>query len=283
MAGGVVFQDASLQGLLPGISAPSAGEAYGVWLSGPEQSLLIGSSFTAGNLTISYVEPAGRNLLGVFDRLSVSLEPSPDPSPSIPGEIVFSGTAEASVVLEIRRLDELTRGAPLTASLVQGLRSQAQTHDSHLGFALTAGTNANLAGVKQHSEHTINVLAGTASADFGDYDGNERAENPGDDFGAIPYLQLALALAQTEAENPNAAEVERAAAGALAAEIEAAVALAEDSLRLARQISSVDSPAEADPLLAQWDPMRLSDSFGRIALQLESSGIRLWIPVLAGP
>lgn len=274
-----------MQAVVRDLPDPGANSVYAAWLIGPAGAAqLAGVSFSQGALSISFVDPQGRNLLAVYDQFAVSVAPNPDPAPEVPGTILYVSPAPQEVLLEIRRLDDLSNEEPTSQGLVGGLRSEAQTHDSHLGFAQSAVDGGNLTAAKQHLEHTINVLEGLASEAYGDWNqSGGRPENPGDGFGLIPYLRLALAMAQSELQNPEVGEEAAASLRPLVAQLEAAMALAEDSSEMAQRMVAVDSIDEIRPLADEWGAMLLTQSVADAALQIEDLGLRLWTPVTAAP
>jgi serine/threonine protein kinase len=285
LTGGSIYQDSSMQAVVRDVPEPGANAAYAAWLIGEAGTAqLAGASFSQGALSISFVDPQGRNLLAVYDQFAVSLEPNPDPAPDVPGTILYVSRAPQETLIEIRRLDDLSNGEPTSQGLVGGLRTEAQTHDSHLGFALSAVDGGNLTAAKQHLEHTINVLEGLASEAYSDWNqSGGRPENPGDGFGLIPYLRLALAMAQSEMQNPEVGQETAVSLRPLVPRLETAIALAENSSEIAQRMVAVDSIDEIRPLADEWAAMLLSPSVADIALQIEGLGLRLWMPVTAAP
>jgi len=285
LAGGSIYQDSSMQAVVRDVPDPGANAAYAAWLIGPAGAAqLAGASFSQGALSISFVDPQGRNLLALYDQFAVSVEPNPDPAPDVPGTILYVSQAPQEVLLEIRRLDDLSNEEPTAQGIVGGLRGEAETHDSHLGFALSAVDGGNLAAAKQHLEHTINVLEGLASEAYSDWNqSGGRPENPGDGFGLIPYLRLALAMAQSELQNPEIGAESAASMRSLAAQLESAIALAEDSSEIAQRMVAVDSIDEIRPLADEWGTMLLAASVADAALPIEGLGLRLWTPVTTAP
>jgi hypothetical protein len=283
--GDAVFQDSSLQAIAIDVPASETGFVYAVWLIGVDGTqLLPGVEFSDGTLSILFVEPDGDNLLAGFNELDVSVEPNPDPAPDVPGPIRYLARAPQSIVDEIRRLDDLSNNDPTSQAIVEGLRSEAQTHDSHLGFALSAIGGGNLAATKQHLEHSINVLEGEASPAYVDWNqSGGPPENPGDGFGLIPYLRLAIAMLQSELQNPDIAEDAAARLPAQMAQLEAALALAQDSSEIAQRMVAVDSIDEIRPLADEWSSMFLVPVVADPAMLIEQTGLRLWTPVMPAP
>ena len=60
-----------------------------------------------------------------------------------------------------------------------GLREQTWIAMVHAGLSANSNT---LAQVKQHAEHVVNAIEGSAGANYGDLDGNGATE----DFGDLP-------------------------------------------------------------------------------------------------
>ncbi len=283
--GGSIFADSSVQAVVRDVPAPGPGFAYSAWLIGVDgSSQLAGTEFSQGTLSITFVDPDGENLLAAFNEFAVSIEPDPDPAPDLPGPIRYVARAPQELVREVRRLNDSSGGVPTSQGIVDGLRREAQTHDSHLGFAQSAIDSGNLTGAKQHLEHSINVLEGLASEAYSDWNqSGGLPENPGDGFGLIPYLRLALAMAQSELQNPEVGEQTAASLRTLVAQLEAAIALAEDSSEIAQRMVAVDSIDEIRPLADEWGTMLLAASVADVALQIEDLGLRLWTPVTAAP
>lgn len=284
LAGGAILQDSSSQIVVEGAPELDANHAYGVWFTAPDGiAAQVVADFSAGTIHAGFVDPETLNLISTYDRIVVSLEPSPDPAPDVPGSVVFSGEIPAAIGDEARRLDALTGGEPTLAAILAGLRAQSASHDSHRGFALTAAEDGSLEGLKSHAEHTANILAGEASDDFGDWDGNTRIQNPGDGFGLIPYIQLAIALAESELQNPAIAPATEETLQSALVELKALLDRSNESLRLALRIASSDSVDEARPLTVEWAESQLTGAAGAAAASGEAAGLRLWIPIHKTP
>ena len=282
--GGSIYQDTSMQAVVRDAADPGPNAAYSAWLIGPGGTTqLAGAEFSAGTLSIAFVDPEGRNLLALYDEFAVSIEPSPDPAPDVPGTVRFVSQAPDDVLIEIRRLEEVSGGDPLSRRILSGLQDEARTHDSHVGFSLSAIEAGSLGGAKLHAEHVINLLEGEESENYGNWDQSGGAENPGDGFGLIAYLDLAWELAQSELKNPDASAETTAALVALTTDLEEALAVAEESSRTARRLVAVDSIDEMRPHAEAWSTMLVSPAVVRAAEQIEQLGLRLWTPITPAP
>jgi len=282
--GGAIYLDSSLQAIIAEVPPPDADEHYAAWLIGPDMPFQSAEAqFSQGGLSVTFVEPQGRNLLALYDQFAISREPSPDPAPEVPNPTLYFSQAPEAILLEIRRLDDFTRGAPTTASIADGLRTQADIHDKHLGFSLTSIAGNDIAGAKGHAEHCINVLAGEGSPEYGDYDGNGRPDNPGDGYGLLAYLRLAQELAQSELANPALSDDRAANLHSLVDQLTETIQLAEDSLSVAKQIASADTIDELRLLADVWGTQLVQERSSLEANQIEELGLRLWLPIQQSP
>ena len=84
----------------------------------------------------------------------------------------FGDADEAEVLARVRALDAISRQLPTSAALLQGLRSQAGSFDSHLEFAVEAMGNGDLEMAKRHAEHMVNIAEG----ELGEHGLRHRAE-----------------------------------------------------------------------------------------------------------
>ena len=283
-AGSAIFQDASAQIVVEDVPAPEASQVYSVWLISPDgQSIALPADYADGAIRAAYVDTDGVNLLARTSSLAISLEPSPDPAPRIPTTIVYTAELPASVVAEARRLDDLSRGLPTTQAIVEGLQGQAATHDSHLQFAVEALVAGNLADAKAHAEHAINILVGQDSAEFDDWDGNGRTENPGDGFGLIAYVELARSLIESELENPIPDPGAADGPVTLLQDFGGLLEHAETSVRLAQRIAASDTVQEAQSIAETWATLRLAASASDTASRVEDESLRLFVSFRAEP
>jgi hypothetical protein len=121
----------------------------------------------------------------------------------------------------------------------------------HLGFARDGLASDNLAGGLNHAEHAVNILVGSADPRFGDKNGDGQAQNPGDGYGVLGYLNtlLAKAIAAREAD-PASAEL-ALHAGFLEAVIHNSLQRTDGIVQLIERAFIQDSTASALTLVDQ--------------------------------
>jgi serine/threonine-protein kinase len=247
---GVAFvRDSSLSLRLPGLEPAPAGSAYHAWLLGGEgvDPLNLNRNgqveFLGADLQIAYTDPALHNLLTRYQTLVVSLEPEGSALLG-PGQVLLVGTISAETAALVRLADEVHRDAAIQTELPDLMERQAEHYFSHAGFALDAFAADNFNGMKQHSEHTMNILEGREGELYGDYDGSGRPDNPGDDVGLLPYVRLL----QAGASGAAAAEADRGGSGEVAQSIAdragALIGQLLDARDTVRQILLADSIAD---------------------------------------
>ncbi len=191
----VVVRDSILEAQLPGVDVPPEGQSYHAWLLGDEgiEALhlnRVGSVDLLGNeLIISFTHPDGVNLLSQYARFVISLEEQGSLLAQ-PSAVVFEASFDPNTVQLVRLADQEKGGDAVLQNLRDWLPRQVDHFITHSGFALDGIQREDLPYVKTHSEHTLNIVEGRTGELYQDWDGNGRAQNPGDDVGVVPYLAL---------------------------------------------------------------------------------------------
>jgi hypothetical protein len=118
----------------------------------------------------------------------------------------------------------------------------------------------------------INIIEGASGEDYGDWNDNQRAENPGDDFGLEPYLRIYAVLVRGAAASPDISPENRELALRLADEADRLFGIAEEASSLAQRIATGDTAAEVAPLAGPLNSMRLESA---VAAMLNQSQVLL--------
>jgi hypothetical protein len=252
-AGFALITNDSLELRLTQVGPPPEGSSYHAWLLGDEAvaplHLNLGGSveFLSGELLVNFVNPEGRNLLVDYDQVVISLE-AEGSVVSSPSDPVYTGAAPAEVVGFVRLASEVRADRRIPTDLVDLFSRQAGHFSSHAGLALAAIGSNNFNDTLLHGEHSLNIIEGQSGEFFEDWNGNGRAENPGDNVGLIPYVRL------LEAAGSGAAisEQQRGGSGEIglalslqSGEIAAQLLQVRETLR---QIVQVDSLADIPAL-----------------------------------
>ena len=186
------FQDvaASLDGVtvkVSGMPVPESGSHYEVWLTQGEnrRSLGVLEVDANGEGALSFVDGQSRNLFGRFDRMEITAEPSPDPSPNSSGEILFSSGISADSLAHVRHLLVSIPNTPGQVGLIHGLMTDAQLVDEYANAMLAAFDAGDEAATRANAEAVVNLIVGSQSEKYGDLDGDGAVNDPGDGYGFL--------------------------------------------------------------------------------------------------
>ncbi|HSB90614.1 MAG TPA: hypothetical protein VLD63_11380, partial [Anaerolineales bacterium] len=206
-------------------------------------------------------------------------DPNPDPNPAAPGEVVYRAEIPTELADLLQRLDSVASGQSVTEAITAGAASQAKSFDSHKGFSIDDLGRGNLVGARQHAEHTINIAVGEGSPNFGDWDGNGNAQNPGDGFGLMRYLQAWQAMARAEAGSPLVSPERKASLTAFADQVGAAIDQVQNGVSLATRLASSDTADEMAPLAQQWAAITLQGTVAQLADQAAQLSVSVWLDI----
>jgi hypothetical protein len=189
-----------------GMPALDPGNQYEVWLldaSGEERRsvgyLVLDPD---GNGSTSLVDPEGRNLLGLYQSMEITAEPDPDPSPNPTGPALYAGSLPEEGLLHVRHLLVSFSKAPHAIGLLDGLVADSSLLDATARAMLTSYESGDEAGTRSEAEKMLNLLVGSQSPDYMDWDGDGQVEDPGDGYGLLlngensGYIEGSIAHAQ---------------------------------------------------------------------------------------
>jgi hypothetical protein len=217
--------------------------AYEAWLTEPNAAPLnLGVvDVVDGEALIEFTKPDGGDVLARYSGFALSLEPMPDSEPTVIDETVYVADVAPDTIQYLRLLMDVSQDVELEAALLEGLATEADHYNSHLGFAIDALNARDLAGAKSHSEHTINIAVGKLGEEYGDWNENDRVENPGNDVGLRTYLLVAKEIASSIALYPDATDEMRKTAETVVTSSGVLLETVDDAVRLAEQIATADS------------------------------------------
>lgn len=168
---------------------PPEGSQFEAWLieENGEQRRSIGvitfDETNKGSLT--FVDTMGRNLLGLYHGLEITIEPNPDASPNPSNNIAYFVSLPPGGLAHVRHLLSSFGGAPNGTALIQGLKADAdllnQTGQSML-VSYEAGREAD---VRLQAETMLNIIVGDQSPDYKDWNSDGNVENPSDGYGLL--------------------------------------------------------------------------------------------------
>ncbi len=239
-------------------AAPPAGQSLQAFLSSADgsQTYPLGPLQTAdgANATLEFTAPDGANLLDRFSRISVSQEPAGS-SPNQPaGPALFESALPAEALPAIR---QLLVGGPGQAGSAVLLRAQTDELLRHTQFIDQARAAGDPAAIARHAEHVFNLVAGSRDPQFGDRNGDGRAQNPGDGFGLLQngeqpgYILATQTSAGAASQAPDTTEAITVHAGHVLVCTTNMQTWALDVRELALQLSQTTDVAAAAPQIDQ--------------------------------
>jgi hypothetical protein len=263
---------------LTGLEAPPEGMQYEAWLTEGGSGLFSLGAVTVndGQFALNYTDREGRNLLANHNGFALSIEPDPDDDPAVSGDIAYAGHLTDEQTSRLRLLFDVNRDTTFAEMLINGVKQQSLVYDSHLDNTIGAIRTENLAGAKSHGEHVINILVGRESPEYLDYDGNGRAENPGDGGGLINYLQVIQeSLLATAAFD----ESENTRLPVIAAMIDPFLLDADDAMNGELSITAADAIEEIVPIAEDLATLHLESSISAMADQLQDFDLGVGIDI----
>jgi len=259
---------------LPDLPAAPENGRYEAWLIGPTEDPVSLGPVAPGD-TLELPSPDGSPLLPRFTGIAISVEPAGDEDPALSGPIAFEGQLDDEILDHLRILTTYTllRDAPFEVALLEGLQSQAGHHDSHLGFALDGIESGSLENAKTHGEHVVNIIAGAEGAEFADWNGDGRADNPGDGVGLRTYLLLLRDASSGAGASAQALRVQEST--------EAVLQKVEESLLRSRSLTSQDTLEGARELASVIEGMRVVPEVESLISQAEEIELTLRFEIRA--
>jgi serine/threonine protein kinase len=193
---------------------PPEGSQYEAWLlqDDAEQRVSIGNlEFDQQNQgSLSFVDAEGKNLLGTYSTLEITLEPDPDSNPNSSNNIAFSVRLPALGLIHVRHLLFSFGATPGQIGFIRGLDADTKLLVDHSAQMLAAFEASNEADMLLQAENLLNMIVGTQSPDHKDWNGDGTVDDPGDGYGLLlngdqlGYIQGTYTHADLALTSPDA-------------------------------------------------------------------------------
>ncbi|HET6821947.1 MAG TPA: protein kinase [Anaerolineales bacterium] len=195
---------------------PPAGNQYEVWLiqDDAEQRISIGTiAFDAENRgSLNFVDGGGRNLIGTYSALEITVEPS-DGNPNSSNNVAFAVRLPAGGLTHVRHLLSSFSATPNQIGFVRGLDANTRLLTDLSAQMLTAFETGNEAELLLQAERMLNLIVGNQSVpDHKDWNGNGAIDDPGDGYGLLlngeqlGYIQGTFSHADLAITSPDATQ-----------------------------------------------------------------------------
>jgi hypothetical protein len=172
-----------------GMPLPPAGSQYEAWLveDDAEERVSLGiiKFDSEGNGSLSFVDPRGRNLIGMYQGVQITVEPNPDGNPIPSDTIAYAVILPPNGFMHVRHLLYSFSGTPNQIGFLDGLMTDAHLVNTMAQDLLSAYQAGNEAKVRSQAEGMLNVIVGKQSQNYKDWDSNGTIDDPGDGFGLL--------------------------------------------------------------------------------------------------
>jgi serine/threonine protein kinase len=195
---------------------PPEGNQYEAWLiqDDGEQRISIGTiAFDAENKgTLNFVDGGGRNLIGTYSALEITIEPN-DGNPNSSNDIAFFVRLPESGLTHVRHLLSSFSATPNGIGFVRGLDTDTRWLTDLSAQMLTAFETGNEPEMLLQAERMLNLIVGKQSVpDYKDWNGNGTIDDPGDGYGLLlngeqlGYIQGTFTHADLARTSPDATQ-----------------------------------------------------------------------------
>lgn len=165
------------------------------------------------NFRLTFIEPQGQNLLALYNRMEITLEPEPDSNPNSSRDVLYSSSLPKGPLGHIRHLMFSTEETPGQGAIAVGLVDTVTRIKQRADDMLEAYEANNPSEVRSNAEAVVNLIVGKEDLQFyNDWDGNGAINDPGDGYGLLlngdqgGYLDGMIHHSSYAAESPGATE-----------------------------------------------------------------------------
>jgi serine/threonine protein kinase len=194
---------------------PPEGSQYEAWLiqDDGEQRFPLGPiEFDAENKgSLTFVDGSGRNLIGTYSALEITIEPIDDnPNPS--NEIAFFVRLPEGGLTHVRHVLFSFGATPNQIGFIRGLDASTRQLTDLSGQMLTAFESGNEAEMLLQAERMLTLIVGNKSADYKDWNLNGVIDDPSDGYGLLlngeqlGYIQGTFSHADLARNSPDATQ-----------------------------------------------------------------------------
>jgi hypothetical protein len=198
------------------LEAPAQGSQYEAWLiqDDGEQRISLGViAFDPQNQgSLAFVDDEGQNLLGKYRTLEITREPDPDPSPNSSNDVAFSANLPPEGLTHVRHLLVSFNATPGNVGFIRGVEADTLLLDESAQQMLASFEAGDEAGLDLHAERMLNLILGSQSEEYKDWNGDGAVDDPGDGYGLLlngenaGYIQGTFTHANLSLTSPDATQ-----------------------------------------------------------------------------
>jgi len=203
-------------------SLPKDNEHYEVWLVHDDGTFQDVGKITfdaTGVGRLEFTDPDGKNLLAGLSQLQITKEQNGARVTKPTGEVLYSSVFPSQALAHVRNLVVSFKGGSDNASLIAGLFYYSGSYiDAAINGdpdypsyvpIVTAYKNGDEASLRKRNEEVINMIVGSQSKQYLDYDQDGQIDTQATGYGSLPngeqagYLQETALEAQAAADAPD--------------------------------------------------------------------------------
>jgi serine/threonine-protein kinase len=195
---------------------PPEGSQYEAWLieDDGEGRISIGIiEFDQDNKgSLIFVDSEGRNLLGTYSAMEITVEPDPDPNPNSSNNIAFSAKLPEGGRTHVRHLLYSFGATPNQIGFIRGLDADTNLLTKSAAQLLASFQSGDEGDVLLQAENMLNIIVGSQSEDHKDWNADGEIDDPGDGYGLLlngdnlGYIQGSFTHADLAITSPDATE-----------------------------------------------------------------------------
>jgi serine/threonine protein kinase len=192
---------------------PPSNNQYEVWLiqDDGEHRFSIGTiAFDPGNKgSLSLVDNGGRNLIGLYRALEITIEPN-DGNPIPSNNVAFFVQLPETGLTHVRHLLSSFSATPKGIGFIRGLDADTKLLTDLSAQLLAAFQTGNDPEMLLQAERMLSLIVGNKSTDYKDWNVNGVVDDLGDGYGLLPnedqlgYIQGTIAHADLALTSPDA-------------------------------------------------------------------------------
>ncbi len=162
--------------------------------------------------SLLFVDSEGRNLLGIYSAVEITVEPNPDSNPNSSNNIAFSAKLPEGGLTHVRHLLYSFGGTPNQIGFIRGLDADTNLLTKLAAQVLASFQSGDDGDVLLQAENMLNIIVGTQSADHKDWNGDGEIDDPGDGYGLLlngdnlGYIQGSFTHADLAITSPDATD-----------------------------------------------------------------------------
>jgi hypothetical protein len=244
-----------------GLSKPKAGTHYDVWLLAQDGEIRknIGTLNLdeSGQGFLSFTDPNQIDLLVTFDQVEITREADNDPKPGeSSGETAASSVFPPQALAHVRHVTAAFPAAPASNALLQGIWYSAEIVNASAAELKTGFEDKNEELMRLKTEEIINLIAGSQSPQYKDWNADGKINSPYDGYGLLEngeqgYLPNAISHAEFAAQATDATESIKANSADFVVCNENITGWAKQILEKALQLQQKSLSEEMEPLISE--------------------------------